>query len=193
MPIALGGVSLVGLLLFARARNEAADATAAAAASTTGSALQRGLRSLLDFVGQLVAIITRNRRASIATGIGTAIIAAWAGLVDLPSGTGILLVVAGVPIASWLILRRTDAVSRRVWLASTIAATILGLEFVAPGTVRTAITQLTSEQVAPLLLLLIGGALVLYFRLRRTDESTPEEVTNVTLGITASDEEGDGD
>jgi hypothetical protein len=112
--------------------------------------------------------------------------------VNLPSGTGILIVVAGVPIASWLILRRTGAVSRRVWFASTVAATILGLEFVAPGTVRTAITQLTSEQVVPPLLLLIGGVLFLYFRLRRADESTPEEVTNVSLGITASDEE-DGD
>jgi hypothetical protein len=113
--------------------------------------------------------------------------------VNLPSGTGILIVVAGVPIASWLILRRTDAVSRRVWLASTIAATVLGLEFVAPGTVQTAITQLTSEQVAPLLLLLIGGAVFLYLRARRADASTPEEVTNVTLGITANDDDGGDD
>ena len=200
VPIALGGVSLAGVVLLLRARGEDVDdaaetttETATTAAETTGSLLEDGLRGLLGFVGDLVGILTSNRRAAIATGVIGAIIAARVGVFQLPEGTGILIVVAGVPIASWLILRRTDAVSQRVWLASTIAATVLGLEFVAPGTVQTAITQLTGPQVAPLLLLLIGGAAFLYLRARRADASTPDEVTNVDLGITARSDDDGGD
>ncbi|OYR83210.1 hypothetical protein DJ71_10660, partial [Halorubrum sp. E3] len=104
-----------------------------------------------------------------AAGVVAAIVAARVGLVQLPEGTGILIVVSGVPLATWLIMRRSDAVSQRVWIASTIAAVILGLEFVAPGTVQTAIEQLTSEQVAPLLILVGAGGLYLWYRARKSD------------------------
>lgn len=139
------------------------------AARTTGSGLLTGLQGLLGYLGNVVSIILGNRRASIAAAVVAAIVAVRVGLVQLPEGTGILIVVSGVPLATWLIMRRSDAVSRRVWLASTIAAVILGLEFVAPGTVQTAIEQLTSEQVAPLLILVGAGGLYLWYRARQSD------------------------
>ena len=134
-----------------------------------GRGLLTGLQRGLGYLGNVVSVILGNRRASIAAGVIAAIVSARVGLFQLPEGTGILIVVSGVPLATWLIMRRSDAVSRRVWLASTIAATILGLEFVAPGTVQTAIEQLTSEQVAPLLILVAAGGLYLWYRARQSD------------------------
>ena len=139
------------------------------AAQTTGSGLLVGLRRLLAYFGQVATVILGNRRASITAGVAAAIVAARVGLVSLPEGTGILIVVAGVPVATWLILRQNNAASTRVWLGSTLAAVILGLEFVAPGTVQTAIEQLTSETVAPLLILVAAGGLYLWYRARQSD------------------------
>ena len=146
-----------------------AGAVGSRAAQTTGSGLLAALRRLLAYFGQVATLILGNRRASITAGVVAAIVAARVGLVSLPEGTGILIVVAGVPVATWLILRQNNAASTRVWLGSTIAAVILGLEFVAPGTVQTAIEQLTSETVAPLLILVAAGGLYLWYRARRSD------------------------
>lgn len=146
-----------------------AGAVGSRAAQTTGSGLLAALRRLLAYFGQVATLILGNRRASITAGVVAAIVAARVGLVSLPEGTGILIVVAGVPVATWLILRQNNAASTRVWLGSTIAAVILGLEFVAPGTVQTAIEQLTSETVAPLLILVAAGGLYLWYRARQSD------------------------
>ena len=146
-----------------------AGAVGSRAAQTTGSGVLAALRRLLAYFGQVATLILGNRRASITAGVVAAIVAARVGLVSLPEGTGILIVVAGVPVATWLILRQNNAASTRVWLGSTIAAVILGLEFVAPGTVQTAIEQLTSETVAPLLILVAAGGLYLWYRARQSD------------------------
>ena len=146
-----------------------AGAATSRAAQTTGSGVLAALRRLLAYFGQVATLILGNRRASITAGVVAAIVAARVGLVSLPEGTGILIVVAGVPVATWLILRQNNAASTRVWLGSTIAAVILGLEFVAPGTVQTAIEQLTSETVAPLLILVAAGGLYLWYRARQSD------------------------
>ncbi len=124
-------------------------------------------------------MVLGNRRAAVATGVVSLIVAARFDLFQLPSGTAILIVVSGVPLATYLILRRTGRVSQQVWLASTIASVVLGLEFVAPGTVQTAIEQLTSENVAPLLILVIGGVFYLWWRARRSERSTPETVNRL--------------
>ena len=146
-----------------------AGAVGSRAAQTTGSGLLAALRRLLAYFGEVATVILGNRRASITAGVVAAIVAARVGLVSLPEGTGILIVVAGVPVATWLILRQNNAASTRVWLGSTIAAVILGLEFVAPGTVQTAIEQLTSETVAPLLILVAAGGVYLWYRARQSD------------------------
>ncbi|TKX78815.1 hypothetical protein EXE53_19210 [Halorubrum sp. SD626R] len=147
------------------------------AAQTAGSGTLSGLQGLLGYMGKVVSVVASNRRASVATGVVAAIVAARVGLFQLPDGVGILIVVSGVPIASYLVLRRSDAVSQRVWLASTLVAVVLGLEFVAPGTVQTAIEQLTSEQVAPLLILVGAGGLYLWYRARQSDRPVFNVVT----------------
>jgi len=139
------------------------------AARSTGRGVTVVLRNSLSWLGELVSAILSNRRASIVAGIGLAMLAARVGLIQLPEGTGILIVVSGVPLATWLIMRRSGSVSRQVWLASTLAAVGLGLEFVAPGTIQTAIEQLTSEQVAPLLILVGAAAIYLWYRARKAD------------------------
>jgi hypothetical protein len=149
------------------------------AISGASSGLLRGLRGLLSYIGDILSIVLSNRRATIVGSIALAIGAAQSGLLSLPDGTGILLVVAGIPVASWLILRSRGAVSQRVWLASTLAAVILGLEFVASGTIQTAIEQLTSENVAPLLILAGAGALYLWYRQRQTESNTPDTVNRL--------------
>lgn len=163
------------------------------AAQASGRGLLGVLRRFLGWIGSVTAIILGNRRASVAAAVVSAIVAARVGLVQLPEGSGILIVVSGVPLATWLIMRQSDALSQRVWVASTVAAVVLGLEFVAPGTIQTAIEQLTSEQVAPLLLLLIGGLVYYYLRIRGKDASTPDSVTNVEVPIGGGDDgEDDG-
>jgi hypothetical protein len=143
----------------------------------TGSGALSGLQGLLGYMSRVVSLVTSNRRASIAMGVIASIVAARVGLFQLPEGVGILIVVSGVPIASYLVLRRSDAVSQRVWLASTIVAVVLGLEFVAPGTIQTAIEQLTSEQVAPLLILVAAGGGYLWYRARQSDRPVFNVVT----------------
>jgi hypothetical protein len=64
------------------------------AAQTTGSGLLAALRRLLAYFGQVATVILGNRRASITAGVVAAIVAARVGLVSLPEGTGILIVVA---------------------------------------------------------------------------------------------------
>ncbi|TKX82054.1 hypothetical protein EXE53_00120 [Halorubrum sp. SD626R] len=146
-------------------------------AQQTGSGALSGLQGLLGYMGRVVSLVTSNRRASTATGVIASIVAARVGLFQLPEGVGILIVVSGVPIASYLVLRRSDAVSQRVWLASTLVAVVLGLEFVAPGTIQTAIEQLTSEQVAPLLILVAAGGGYLWYRARQSDRPVFNVVT----------------
>ena len=175
----LGLIGLGGIVAFRRfepfgGRGVEAGQTAA---KTTGSGLLSGLRSLLSYMSKVVSVVVSNRRASVATGVVAAIVAARVGLFQLPEGVGILIVVSGVPIASYLVLRRSDAVSQRVWLASTLVAVVLGLEFVAPGTVQTAIEQLTSEQVAPLLILVGAGGLYLWYKARQSDRPVFNVVT----------------
>ncbi|WP_155118390.1 hypothetical protein [Halorubrum sp. BV1] len=175
----LGLLGIGGIVAFRRLEPFGGRGVAAGerAAQRAGSGTLSGLQGLLGYMGKVVSVVASNRRASVATGVVAAIVAARVGLFQLPDGVGILIVVSGVPIASYLVLRRSDAVSQRVWLASTIVAVVLGLEFVAPGTIQTAIEQLTSEQVAPLLILVGAGGLYLWYRARQSDRPVFNVVT----------------
>lgn len=172
-----GGLGLVAIVALAgggwtllRRRSPDTAGAVSSTAESTGSGILGVLERVLGYVGSLVETLLGNRNATIALAVGAALVGARFGFFQLPEGTAILLVVASVPIGSYVVLRRTGVVSQRVWLASTVVATILGLEFVAPGTVQTAIEQLTSENVAPLLILAAAGAVYLWYRSRQSDQ-----------------------
>jgi surface glycoprotein (TIGR04207 family) len=174
----LGLLGVVSLGLFGLIYWRGGPEAATAAAKTAGS----GVRSTFGWIGGGLASAARWLRYHpliAATVIGGGILALFAtGMLALPDGAGIVLVVTIAVIGSYIVLRRWASASMTVWAIGALATTVVGLEALGTPVVESLISS------EGFVVLIIAGAALAwrYFSVRETEASTPEEVNNVNFG-----------
>mgnify|MGYP000235143892 CR=1 FL=1 len=189
--LGVGSLGLFGLIYWRRGSDgatEAAQAAGGGAQSVLGyfaSALTAGARWTATALTSTAGWLRRHPYISV-TLLGAGVLGLFAsGALNLPAGSGIVLVVTIAVVGSYIVLRRWADASNTVWAIGALATTVVGLE--ALGT--SVIEPLLSSQ-GFVILIIVGAALAWrYFGVQQTEASTPDEVNKVNFETDGGDDE----
>ncbi|MFC6785420.1 hypothetical protein ACFQFH_05685 [Halobaculum halobium] len=169
--LALIGVPLLGLagavVVYRRRGGDTTEdaSTPVRVASTVGRAVSTGVRTLSGEPRVVAALSVLGGIALVLTGA-----------VSLPPGTGLLLVIAGLPLVTFLVLRRLDSWSPLVFGTVSTVAVVLGLQLLGADPVGQVLDAL-----GPGVLILALGLLVLAYQGIQAARA-PEEVNEINIG-----------
>jgi hypothetical protein len=167
--LALIGVPLLGLagavVVHRRRGDSSSSTTPVRVVSAVGRAVSTSVRTL-----------SGEPRVVVALGVLGGIALVLTGAVSLPPGTGLLLVIAGLPLVTFLVLRRLDSWSSIVFGTVSAIAVVLGLQLLGADPVGKLLDAL-----GPGVLILALGLLFLAYQAVQAARA-PEEVNNLNIG-----------
>jgi hypothetical protein len=152
-----------------------------------GEPLGMVVEASLEAVGQLVATVVGNRVAAMSLAGALLIGAIQAQIIQLPQGSLVIVVVAGVAVFSGVALREYDEWSRERWVFIVTVTTFIALEVVSPASTSLYAAVLNSRMFP----LVIGGGLYLAWK-GVTAFKQPDEVTKVVIGNGNNDDDEKG-
>jgi len=184
VPLIAVALALAGLVVASR-NDDAVQSAGDGAATTTQSALDGipvvgpaiggvaagGIRS----ASQLFQAIVENRTFGVALGGAIVIGAVQLGIVRIPEGSGVILIVAGVGIGSLVALREVGEFSTERWVAVVTAATVVAIQTQSDSSLLTAIAE---SQVFPIVA--VGGLYLAYRFVQGIRQ--PDAVTEIVVG-----------
>jgi len=184
VPLSLVALALAGLVVASR-NDDAVQSAGNGAATTTRSALDGipvigpaaggALAGAIRAGSQFGAAAVRNRTVTAALGGAVVLGAIQLGIVEIPEGSGIILIVAGIGIGSVVALREVGEFSTERWAAIVTAATIIAIQTQSDASILSAIVE---SQVFPIVV--IGGLYLLYRFVQGIQQ--PNNVTEIVVG-----------
>ena len=157
----LGGLFVVGRRtgVITEERQQAATSAAGSAASTVGGLVERAIANEIVFGVLLLA----GGGWLLASGV-------------LPEQTTLIVSLAAVPVAMFLVLQQFDRFDFRIWAGSTALVGVLGLQVLAPELFET-----IAEEAG---VIIVAGGLLLAWRAVsawRAEANTPDEVNRIEI------------
>ncbi|OYR60501.1 hypothetical protein DJ80_15380 [Halorubrum ezzemoulense] len=157
----LGGLLVVGRRtgVITEERQAAATSAAGSAASTVGGLVERAIANEIVFGVLLLA----GGGWLLASGV-------------LPEQTTLIVSLAAVPVAMFLVLQQFDRFDFRIWAGSTALVGVLGLQVLAPELFET-----IAEEAG---VIIVAGGLLLAWRAVsawRAEANTPDEVNRIEI------------
>ncbi|OYR68749.1 hypothetical protein DJ79_05060 [Halorubrum ezzemoulense] len=157
----LGGLFVVGRRtgVITDERQSAATSAAGSAASTVGGLVERAIANEIVFGVLLLA----GGGWLLASGV-------------LPEQTTLIVSLAAVPVAMFLVLQQFDRFDFRIWAGSTALVGVLGLQVLAPELFET-----IAEEAG---VIIVAGGLLLAWRAVsawRAEANTPDEVNRIEI------------
>jgi len=174
--LALVGVPLLGLagaVVLYRRRESGAGTSSTGASGAAVSLIARAGGAFTN----LVRVLSDQPRVLIALGILGGIGAIATGLIQLPPGTGILLVVTGIPLLTYFAMERLSGEFRPVVFGTvSVVAIVLGLQLLGADPIGQLLDSL-----GPGVLILALGLIWLGYEALQAAKA-PDEVNKITIG-----------
>ncbi len=175
LVVVLGGLYLGGRALRSRVGSRS-SARSTASGRGVSSRLNRALLGFVRGVSTGAEALTKRPKVAAAVGVLAALAAVLTGALPLPAGTGVVLLVTGVPVVTYVGLRRLDSYSPLVFGTVSLISVVLGLQLLGGDLVGTIFGSEQFQQFLPIL-----GLAALYVAYKgvqavRAPESTTELV-----------------
>lgn len=141
-----------------------------------GPLLGQLLAGLLAALGGFAAAVGQNRAVIAAAGAALALAAIQADIIQLPEGSLVIVLVAGVAILSFLALRELGEFSTERWAGIVVATAVVAISVTSEGDPLTAVIE---SRAFPLVAI---GGLYLAYRFVQALRQPDEETTIVVAG-----------
>lgn len=198
LPLMGVALALAGIVVVSRQPEAVSDAaqntgdaleSLLAAIPVVGPALGSGAQSGVAGLGGVLESVVGNRIAAMAVGGAIIIGAIQGGIVVLPQGSLVIVMVAGVALVSLVVLRELGEFSMQRWVTAVVATGVVAIEVVSPS--QASLTEaVVGSRIFPLLA--IGGLYLAYRAIQGIRQ--PDEVNKVVIaGETQSGQGGDAD
>lgn len=105
------------------------------------------------------------------------------GAIPLPNGTGVLLIIAGLPLVTYVALKRVGQYSHVVFGTVWAIAVVLGLQLLGGDVVGTVLGSSSVQKMLPIIAL--GGLYVVYKGVQAARQ--PDETTELTIDAPTGD------
>ncbi|QZX98735.1 MSCRAMM family adhesin SdrC [Halobaculum rubrum] len=170
------GLPLVGLAGAVVVYRRRGDSSSDEASSDNASTPVRVVATVGRAVSTGVRTLSREPRVVVALGVVGGLGLVLTGAIQLPPGSGLVLVIAGLPLVTYLVLRRLDSWSPIVFGTVSVVAVVLGLQLLGADPIGQVL-----EALGPGVLILGIGVLVLAYQAVQAARA-PEEVNNINIG-----------
>lgn len=187
--LAIGGVLLLGVVYYRDGSDGIASATkgSAGAVQSAAGVIPAVLSWTASGLASASTWLAKHPYIAAALGGVAAVAAVATGVLSLPAGGGVFLLVVGTPAIAYVVLVQRLGASKLVWGAITAVSVILGIQLLG-----TDVFALVADSQA-FLIVAAGGVYLVYQAISayRAESTTPEEQNTIVFD-TGDDDTGGG-